>query len=276
VKIFISWSGETSKQVALVLDHILPAATNAETFMSDQSIGTGTAWQARLNDELAGTNFGIACLTPDNLTAPWLHYEAGALGKLVGDGARLVPFLFEVERSSVQGGLAGFNNCRASEREDLKKLFRAIDEASDGATLTESQLETRTGTWWPALSERLGDVHEPSKAKSQPRETHEILEEILALVRAQDVRPGRSTALEQDRGYSVSREQRGAIARSFNRMWKLAKAEKASLSPEMKRQLEELRDAVVAALPNPTGGRLEDGAVDGSASTEAGYNVDGD
>lgn len=250
MKVFISWSGQTSKEVALVLHHILPAAAGVETFMSDQSIQTGTDWQNRLNQELSGTNFGVACLTPDNLTAPWLHYEAGALGKLVSDGARLVPFLFQVERSAVTGGLTGFNNCRASEKGDLEKLFRAINDASDAAPLSDSQLETMTNMWWPELTRRLNDIHVAATKAPKRKTTDEILEELLALVRRQDARLSSvlPPSAESAGRFTVSMDQRKAMARSFAELWKLVAADPDGTTADVRAAITALRDEIVGAL----------------------------
>jgi hypothetical protein len=47
--------------------------------MSQDDIETGSGWLARIKNELEATSYGIICLTPQNLDAPWLHFEAGAL-----------------------------------------------------------------------------------------------------------------------------------------------------------------------------------------------------
>ncbi len=40
------------------------------------------SWSARLQE----TDFGIICLTPENVSAPWLLFEAGALARAADDG----------------------------------------------------------------------------------------------------------------------------------------------------------------------------------------------
>ncbi len=41
------------------------------------------------------TDFGILCLTRENLEQPWILFEAGALAKRVQDNARVVPYLID-------------------------------------------------------------------------------------------------------------------------------------------------------------------------------------
>ena len=75
--VFISWSGETSKAVALALREWLPLVIQAvHPWASDEDLRKGVRWGAELADRLQKTDLGICCLTPDNLAAPWLHFEA--------------------------------------------------------------------------------------------------------------------------------------------------------------------------------------------------------
>jgi hypothetical protein len=49
--------------------------------MSAEEIGKGERWSINLAKELESSNFGLVCLTPENVNAPWLHFEAGAILK---------------------------------------------------------------------------------------------------------------------------------------------------------------------------------------------------
>jgi hypothetical protein len=82
MKVFISWSGSRSKQIAKLLHDWLPIVLqNIEAFMSIEEIEKGMRWFSSIATELQNCNFGSVCLTPENLTAPWIHFEAGALAK---------------------------------------------------------------------------------------------------------------------------------------------------------------------------------------------------
>ena len=81
-KIFISWSGDVSKRVAQALDKWLPEVVEGiEPWISTQDISAGVRWGSEIARQLERINFGIICLTPDNLQAPWILFEAGALAK---------------------------------------------------------------------------------------------------------------------------------------------------------------------------------------------------
>lgn len=99
LKVFISWSGEESHKVALVLREWLPSVIQSITpYVSSEDIDKGTRWASDIAGELDESSFGILCVTKDNLNAPWLNFEAGALGKSV-DKSRVCPFLFRIKRS---------------------------------------------------------------------------------------------------------------------------------------------------------------------------------
>lgn len=78
MKLFISWSGEFSRKVAECLSVWIPTIIQTvEVFYSPDDIAKGENWGNRLSEELEQSNFGIVCLTPENVLAPWIHFEAG-------------------------------------------------------------------------------------------------------------------------------------------------------------------------------------------------------
>ena len=94
MKVFISWSGEISHKVAMALHRWLPSVIQAlEPYISSEDIAKGTRGIADISEALEHSSFGILCLTKDNIYAPWLIFEAGALSKSVKQG-RVAPFLF--------------------------------------------------------------------------------------------------------------------------------------------------------------------------------------
>ena len=68
--------------------------------MSDHELSAGTRWASEVAVALGGSSMGIVCLTPDNVAAPWLLFEAGALSRSV-DEARVVPYLFNLKQTDV-------------------------------------------------------------------------------------------------------------------------------------------------------------------------------
>ena len=84
MKIFISWSGDTSHKVATILRDWLPSVIQSvEPYVSSEDIDKGTRWATDIAGELDQSAFGVLCVTKDNMNAPWLNFEAGALDKSV-------------------------------------------------------------------------------------------------------------------------------------------------------------------------------------------------
>jgi hypothetical protein len=102
MKVFISWSGDKSRNVAVALRDWLPSVINCiQPFVSSEDIHAGTRWQQEIADQLDTTNFGVVCVTKENQLSPWLNFEAGALAKAV-DLSRVVPLAIDLKPSDVK------------------------------------------------------------------------------------------------------------------------------------------------------------------------------
>jgi hypothetical protein len=196
MKVFISWSGSQSNYIAKALrDWLRDVIQNLTPWMSEVDTPAGERWGEGLRKELQDSQFGVVCLTAENLQAPWLHYEAGALAKTV-EGPRVCPYLYKIDPSEVQGPLSVFQWKRVDEQ-GTKELVHSINAAS--LTLTErglplEQLDKTFTHWWPELEKKLAAV--PSITVPSPRrETREMVEEILEIVRNQSRPPDRSARI---------------------------------------------------------------------------------
>ena len=103
--VFITWSGNRSKHVAMALRALLATVIQAaKPFMSKADIDKGSRWHLELAKALEATKVGIICLTPENPSAPWLLFESGALSKTMDRGSLRASmhqsFLFTWSRSS--------------------------------------------------------------------------------------------------------------------------------------------------------------------------------
>ena len=158
MKVFISWSGEPSKAVATALRGWLPKVIQSvKPWMSERDIAKGTRWSDRINEQLADVKTGIVCLTPDNLVAPWILFESGAMAKSL-DGAYVCPYLFRLEPSAVEWPLAQFNLTKA-EKADTLKLLMTINSALGDQKLSPNVLEAVFEKFWPDLDSELSAIY---------------------------------------------------------------------------------------------------------------------
>ena len=150
MRVFISWSGNKSHKVALVFRDWLPSVIQSiEPYVSSEDIDKGARWSTDIAKELENSTFGILCVTKDNLEAPWLSFEAGALSKTM-DKAFVSPFLFDIKRSEVNGPILQFQST-IFQKEDLKKLVSTLNKACGENCIPESRLEKAFEVWFPTL-----------------------------------------------------------------------------------------------------------------------------
>ena len=184
MKVFISWSGILSRRAAETLREWLPNVLQAvEPWMSAEDIEKGARWSSEVATELSSTKAGILCVTPDNLEAPWLNFEAGALSKTL-EKTFVSPYLINLRPSDLKGPLVQFQATEANKL-DTRRLVGTLNKALDDSALSEKQLDKTFEIWWPELESSLQEIRSAKAPQRPQRADREILEEILALVRDQ-------------------------------------------------------------------------------------------
>ncbi len=155
-----------------------------EPWTSSSDIDAGMRWTPALSEQLQQTQLGILCLTAENLSAPWVLFEAGALSKII-DTSRVCPYLLGLEPTEVIGPLAQFQGVKA-EKDGTKKLVQTINRAQGELALPEDRLNTSFNLFWPSLEKILLDISISPQETSEPkRSLEDMVEEILSIVREQ-------------------------------------------------------------------------------------------
>ncbi len=127
--LFISWSGNTSHKVALVLRNWIPKLLQeVEPFVSSEDIGKGNIWNRDIFEHFHTSKYSIVCVTKYNQNSKWLNFEAGALSKYENNG-RLCPFLFRVTTAELSGPLSHFQTVSEQDTEEIKKMLVAIRDS---------------------------------------------------------------------------------------------------------------------------------------------------
>jgi hypothetical protein len=188
MKIFLSWSGDTSHKVATIFRDWLPSVIQSIVpYVSSEDIDKGARWSTDIAKELENSTFGILCVTRENMYAPWLNFEAGALSKTM-DKSFVSPFLFDIKRSEVDGPILQFQST-IFDREDIRKLVHSLNKADKENQLTDEKLDKAFTVWYQSLEEDLNKIkdlknEQPSVEEKLPSENNSaILEEILELAR---------------------------------------------------------------------------------------------
>jgi hypothetical protein len=158
MRIFISWSGNNSHNAAEALREWLPLLFQIiEPWLSSSDIMAGTRWANELAENLDEIDFGILCLTQDNVNSPWIMFEAGALSKSLKKG-RIVPYLIGVNPKDLNESPLSQFQCVASDKIGIKKLIVSIAESLERNVRTLPALEKVFEKWWPELKEKLKKI----------------------------------------------------------------------------------------------------------------------
>ncbi|PXW54879.1 TIR domain-containing protein [Grimontella sp. AG753] len=193
MKVFISWSGSTSHKVAKVFRDWIPSVIQAvQPYVSSEDIDKGARWSSDIAAELDNSAYGLICLTKQNIQAPWINFEAGALGKSV-DKSNVSPFLFRINPSEFNGPLLQYQSTKY-EKEDILKLMNSINTCCGEQALEPDRLNKVFEMWWPDLKSSLDDIPEDDSETPPPKQSvsskqadltkfSSILEELLELTR---------------------------------------------------------------------------------------------
>lgn len=177
MEVFVSWSGSTSKEVAKTLKKWIPRSLlGVKLFVSDTDIRAGDRWSKIIGDELAERKFAIVCLTSDNAESAWLNFEAGAISKTISD-SYVVPFLFNVELSNIDGPLTQFQAKKVN-REGYFDLLKSINAGCENP-IAENELEETLDIFWPNIEEDFKSISEDTSSDDASRDTNAILSDVI-------------------------------------------------------------------------------------------------
>lgn len=189
MKVFISSSGARSKALAETLQQWLPLVIQASEPWLSSEMTKGIRWSPEISSKLEESRIGVICLTPENLTAPWILFEAGAISKT--KDASVCTFLLDVSAADVEPPLGQFQHTLPN-KVDMQRLVRDINSAAAAGgekAVTEKALEETFLAFWPRLETRLGEISAAGKPKhSAVRTERQLIEEVLEIVRGMDRR----------------------------------------------------------------------------------------
>lgn len=186
VKIFLSWSGDISRQAASLWRDWLPIVLNAcDPWMSEDDVDKGAQWLSEISNHLKDSFIAILFLTPENVHSDWLHFEAGAVAK--NKSATLVcTYLMGITKSELAHPLSMFQ-ATSPTKDDTFKLISAINKNLGSMKLSESQCRTSFESRWNDLSHKLHKLEDKTKVlkvQNQIRPEREMIREILEMMRA--------------------------------------------------------------------------------------------
>lgn len=181
--VFLSWSGEKSRKAAESFRSWLPNVIQAlNPYFTPKDIDKGQRWAQDLSSKLDASQFGLILLTKENLNAPWILFEAGALSKNLGVSS-ICPILLDLKPTDLSGPLAQFQASKF-EKDEIYKVMVSINSSLGSAALADRTLESVFNKWWPDLERDISKVlTEEVGEKVEVRTERELIEEALRLLR---------------------------------------------------------------------------------------------
>jgi len=185
MKVFMSWSGNRSREVANLLDYWVKCVVQASRpWVSTSGIDSGSIWFNQISSELQDTTFGIICLTKENKEAPWILFEAGALAKGLAS-SRVCTFLIDLETKDIRDPLAQFNHTLPNFDSMWKLVSTLNGSLPEASRLEVTILKGVFETYWPQFKEKFESILKdyPETTVVEPRKQEDILTDILESTR---------------------------------------------------------------------------------------------
>jgi len=255
MKVFFSWSGPKSLELATALRNWLPNVIQAVVpWLSSVDIAAGSRWQDEIAFQLRESKVGVIFLTRDNITSPWLLYEVGALSRAM-ESTFICPYLFGFSPSELKGPLVQFQATTADKNGTLS-LVKTLNRALGDDSLEEKRLERAFELWWPELEQSFIQINsieekvesielspeqknlEDKLRESQPTTIEDLLNEVIIKISGSSVEQTESRSLQ-------SGKQRIFIVHGHNQAIKEAVA----------RYIEKLGPSVIILHEQPNEGR---------------------
>lgn len=184
MQVFVSWSTETSRQLAVALRRWLPDVIQSLTlWVSSEDIAKGAQWNRELTRELDQARHGLICITPENQDAPWINFEAGALARTL-EGVKVTPVLLGLAPHDMTGPLTMFQAAQADDRRDMFRLVRSLNEDAPDPLPTDRLQSAFERTWPEYVAEVEGLATAAAGGEESPRRPDsDMIANVLDVVR---------------------------------------------------------------------------------------------
>ncbi len=210
MKVFLSWSGSRSREVANLLNDWLCCVIQASRpWISTRDLDRGSLWFGEISDQLKDTTVGIICLTQENKNRPWILFEAGALAKGLST-SRVCTFLIDLAPKDIEDPLAQFNHTFPT-KESLLGLVKTLNSTLGNSGLDVQILQQVFHTYWPQFEEKFAQILETTETQppAQPRPKDDVLNEILENTRTLSSRIRRIEREAERNIVSINRSDSG-------------------------------------------------------------------
>ena len=183
MKVFLSWSGPKGRALAESLRDWIPEVLQVvQPWLSSEDIPLGANWATLIARRLEDVDYGIICLTQENVHPQWLRFESEALSKSLM--SPLSVYALDLTPSDISGPLSPFQ-CAIAKKESTYRLIDSLNSISGKYKVTEEHLKTTFEIHWPALEDRLKSISSldiDKKENKRSKSFEEKLDEALDIL----------------------------------------------------------------------------------------------
>lgn len=158
MKVFVSWSGASTNRAAEALCVLLKDVLQAlDPWVSSRNIAVGARWYEELSQQLGDSRYAVICVARDNLRAPWLNFEAGAVSKSFPENS-VCPYLLDLQAPDIRDSpLGAFQACSA-DKEGTFRLVASLNTCLGDRGLKDAELRRSFDRAWPDFDAHLSQL----------------------------------------------------------------------------------------------------------------------
>lgn len=156
MKVFVSWSGPVSQQIAaLISDWLKHTLLTIDPIYTPNTLRAGTQGTTQLYRLLKGVYTGIFIYTRESLDSQWMIFEAGAIHGNAGNSL-LLSLLFELSQKDLPEPMQGYQWKNFNKKEMLDVLHSLSTQRGDD--LSRQDLERTFERAWDDLERDVNAV----------------------------------------------------------------------------------------------------------------------
>ncbi|MCR9270241.1 MAG: toll/interleukin-1 receptor domain-containing protein [Hyphomonadaceae bacterium] len=181
MSVFISWSGEKSREVARAFHVLLRFSLSTERVnLSEEFIRQGKVWFDELTKAIADSTFCVVIATPDSFKSPWVQFEAGAIWRTSQENS-VSALLVHLNVDDIrETPLSSFQNtqCDANNVLSLVKKIKQALSIDVGDDVIERNF---VGAWreFEQIVTKIDFGEAGESVSSEPRDASDLIEEKL-------------------------------------------------------------------------------------------------
>lgn len=167
-KVFLSWSGDLSRQAAEIFKGWLEIVIQElDVFYSEDDIAKGTNGIKTIFSNLQESVASVIMLTKENQTSPWICFEAGAM--LSKQDANACGILLDFGIDELEGPLKNLQQTTLIKK-DVLKLLKTLNSKCS-TQLSEDKLKRAFDSTWEKLYKDLTHLIQTANSDGATKST---------------------------------------------------------------------------------------------------------